>query len=114
MSLNVTCSNCSWMVSTTNQNHAAFDQTEYTVRLLPSPPLRKEAIISVAAVMNISVDDARERIDEDLPLASDLNATEAILLRKEFSLRGIEVEFDPPLRWKADGTTSKQWETAYE
>ncbi|MEP7455789.1 hypothetical protein [Phyllobacterium sp. SB3] len=93
------------MVSTTNQDHAAFDQTEYTVRLVPMPFLRKEAIIDLSAVLNISVADTRERMNEGKPIAEDLTAMEAMRLRKEFSLRGIEVAFTPPLEWKDDGTS---------
>ncbi|GAJ91943.1 hypothetical protein A6U85_14550 [Agrobacterium sp. 13-626] len=104
MSLNVTCNNCGWTVATTNRDHAAFDETTYTVRLDRADRLRSKTILDVSTVLGIGVIQARLVVDQDLPVAQAVTATSAMLLRDAFVKRGLQVVVEPPLPWNPDGT----------
>lgn len=99
LSLIARCSDCGWMVATTNPNHPIIDRTSYSLRARPGELATANAIARLAVALGIGVKRARDLIVQDLPVAEDVLALEVIRLHGVLTGAGLQVEITPPLRW---------------
>lgn len=99
LSLIARCGGCGWMVATTNPNHPIMDRTPYTLRVRAGDLPTASAVARLAVALGIGVKRARDLIAQDLPVAENVLALEAIRLYGVLAGAGLQVGITPPLRW---------------
>lgn len=78
---------------------AAKDLTPYAVYIDWTPETRNQAIIRLARFRNISIGDARKRLDLGRPEARGISALEVDALVQHLASLGLAVRIEPPYPW---------------
>ena len=102
LSLVVTCGNCDWSVVTTNYNHPIFDEEKYTVFIRAMSVDRKKAMSGLSVALGLGILKARGVVDNALPVAEAVTATEVYRLHRTLAARGMKIRTVPAFPWQLD------------
>ena len=93
------CTQCDWMVVTTNHNTFLHDSTLYTVWAEASTLDRSHFITGLAITLSLGTLKARQIVDTDAPIAESLSAHEVIMLRDKLAPKKIFLRVEPAFPW---------------
>jgi hypothetical protein len=102
--MGVRCLACGYAIVATNTNHPRFqmarDETPYDVWVEWAGRDRLRVIAAVGNALCIGVKAARELIDQQLPIASDVQALEVQRLHSKMKSIGLGLRVQPEYRWR--------------
>lgn len=97
-SLELTCPRCAWTAATTDLRTPPFDPRRYTVFAVSTLPPR-EAAVRLAVALGRPAREMVAAASGDEPLATSVDALEALRIAGTIAPRGIAVRTEPTFPW---------------
>lgn len=101
-SIALACDACGWGVVTTNYNRPLSDEKAYAVFIDSLSVARGQAISGLSVELGLGVLKARRILDNALPVAEAVTATEVRRLHRLLSPRGMRIRTVPAFPWPFD------------
>lgn len=82
------------------QVEMAMDSTRYKVWVACDSDNWKQMVVRLSRYHGLGLKAAREILDNETPLATDLTALESAELARRYVAEGVAVRFEPEFRWR--------------
>lgn len=102
-SRSVSCSECSWAVTTTNYDLPQWDKTQYRIRLVTTNGHLAKAAACVAAELGITGRQALQILRDGQQLGTMLTAMDVLRIDSKLTPQGFCLSTEPPFPWGLTG-----------